>query len=83
MSTAGSLIDELQRREDARHPRPRNQAARTAEAPGPGILAGVPPQAPRPEPTRGFSSAGRASALQAEGQGFKSPKLHREVFTFQ
>src|ERR1700722_13766197 len=27
--------------------------------------------------TRGFSSAGRASALQAEGQGFESPKLHQ------
>ena len=26
----------------------------------------------------GFSSIGRASALQAEGQGFNSPKLHMD-----
>ena len=31
---------------------------------------------PKRSKSRGFSSAGRASALQAEGQGFKSPKLH-------
>ena len=32
---------------------------------------------PKRSKSRGFSSAGRASALQAEGQGFESPKLHR------
>ena len=31
------------------------------------------------EETWGFSSAGRASALQAEGQGFESPKLHLRI----
>ena len=33
------------------------------------------------EETWGFSSAGRASALQAEGQGFKSPKLHLRLLS--
>ena len=32
-----------------------------------------------PVPSRGRSSAGRASALQAEGQGFESPRLHRTL----
>src|ERR1700733_1813352 len=32
---------------------------------------------PERSKSRGFSSDGRASALQAEGQGFESPKLHR------
>ncbi len=29
-----------------------------------------------------FSSVGRALAWHARGQGFESPKLHQEVFTF-
>ena len=63
--------------------------SRQASGLAPRCSASTPAEATRPVPptspdqvtwcgkTRGFSSAGRASALQAEGQGFKSPKLHR------